>query len=293
VFQSTSSFQPAPIRPAPPCPPPRSPEDALPPEALRALDALFGEGRVVAHRPCFGRLFGGAACGILLSQFWFWAGTPTVLERTGGWFWKPQREITDETGLSRAETETARRRLCAQGILEEERRGLPATMHFRVDMGVVMRLLWAHLQAQEAANKCAEAARTALPETRTLVRGNIASKFARIAHSISEKTSETIPEKTQETTQTRARPVLPSAFADRGAGRTVFPDRGALREVRVTASAVLGAAVRAAGAAAISTTQQAVNLSGAAQLKAALAAASRAAPRPTPAAGRAPPAAGE
>ena len=282
MFQPTSSFQPVP-------PLPHSPAEALPPEALQALDALFGEGRVVAHRPCFGRLFGGAACGVLLSQFWFWAGTPGVRARPDGWFWKPQREITAETGLSRAETETARRRLCAQGVLEEKRCGIPAVMHFRVDLNVVMRVIWRHLQAQNAANKCAEAARTALRETRTLVRGNVASKFAGIAQTTSEKTSETLSEKTQEITQTRARPVLPSVFADRSAGRTAFPDGGTFREVRVTAPAVLGAVVRAA--AAIGTAQQAVNFSGLARLKAAMVSASQAAPRPTSAAGRAPPAA--
>jgi len=260
VFQTALSTT------APPIAAPGADDGPLPPEAYRAIAALTaltaggggaGAGRVVAHQPCFARVFGGAACGLLLSQFWFWTGTPCVRERNGGWFWKSQREITDETGLSRAETETARRRLCAAGVLEEERRGLPATMHFRLDVNVVVRAVWRHLQAQDAANKCAEAARTALRETRTLVRGNVASKFARIAHSISEKTSETISEKTQKITQTRARPVSPSALGEGkdGEGKDAAP---------------LGAA------------QCAVNRSGAARLKAALGAATRAAPARRP-----------
>ena len=233
----------------------------LPPEAYRAIAALTalhargdgtGAGRVVAYQPCFARVFGGAACGLLLSQLWFWTGTPCVRERSGGWFWKSQREITDETGLSRAETETARRRLCAAGVLEEERRGLPATMHFRLDMNVVVRTVWRHLQAQDAANKCAETARTALRETRTLVRGKVSSKFAGIAQTTSEKTSETDSEKTQEITQTRARPVLSLALGEGKDG------------------------------AALSGAQCAVNRSGAARLKAALKAATRAAPPPPP-----------
>jgi len=233
----------------------------LPPEAYRAIAALTalnaggggtGAGRVVAYQPCFARVFGGAACGLLLSQLWFWTGTPCVRERSGGWFWKSQREITDETGLSRAETETARRRLCAAGVLEEERRGLPATMHFRLDMNVVVRAVWRHLQAQDAANKCAETARTALRGTRTLVRGNVSSKFAGIAQTTSEKTSETDSEKTQEITQTRARPVLPLAL---GEGKDD---------------------------AALSGAQCAVNRSGAARLKAALKAATRAVLPPPP-----------
>ena len=223
----------------------------LPPEAYRAIAALTalnaggggtGAGRVVAYQPCFARVFGGAACGLLLSQLWFWTGTPCVRERSGGWFWKSQREITDETGLSRAETETARRRLCAAGVLEEERRGLPATMHFRLDMNVVVRAVWRHLQAQDAANKCAETARTALRGTRTLVRGNVSSKFAGIAQTTSEKTSETDSEKTQEITQTRARPVLPLAL---GEGKDDAALSGAQCAVNRSGAARLKAATRA------------------------------------------------
>ncbi len=313
MFQPAPASQPAPVRPTPQRPlPPVSPHippmeahasppvaapEALPPEALRALDALFGSGRVVAHRPCFGRLFGGAACGLLLSQFWFWAGTPTVQARTSGWFWKAQREITEETGLSRAETATARRRLCAQGVLEEKRCGIPATLHFRVDMAAVLRLVWAHLQAQARPPDASPAA--AMPHsgvrgTRTLVCAIPASQFAGIAQT----TSEIISERTQEITQTRARPILPSAFADRrpgrgpdrSGGRGAFQARGVFRDVRVAEAVVRGAVSRAvAGGAALSTGQQAVNRGGAARFKAALAAARRGAARPEAAAGRAPP----
>jgi len=265
-------FQPPVSRPTPPLPPedgPLADADPLPPEAYRAIAALTGGGgggRVVAHQPCFARVFGGAACGLLLSQFWFWTGTPCVRERNGGWFWKSQREITEETGLSRSETETARRSLCAAGVLEEQRRGLPATMHFRLDMNVVMRAVWRHLQAQERANKCAETARAGARGMRTLVRGARADKFAGIAQTTSERTSETIPEKTQETTQTRARPVLPPAL---GEGKEEGRKAGEWK-----AAAVIGGA------------QGAVNRSGAARLRAAIAAAPGAAPvarvRPAP-----------
>ncbi len=306
MFQSAPASQPPESRPASPADAPTPTPEALPPEALRALDALLGSGRVVALRPCFTRLFGGAACGVLLSQFWFWTGTPTVQARTSGWFWKAQREITEETGLSRAETATARRRLCAQGVLEEKLCGIPATLHFRLDMAAVLRLLWAHLQAQAAA--VAAALGTSLSQagvrgTRTLVRAFPASQFAGIAQT----TSEIISEKTQEITQTRARPVLPSASPDRTpertTGRPTFSDRGARRGVSVTgtvfgtvlravAGATGGAGATGDGGAAISTGQQAVNLSGVARFKAALAAARRGAARPESAADRAPPDAG-
>jgi len=230
---------------------------ALPPEAVGALDRLLGEGRVVAHHPCFARVFGGAACGLLLSQFWFWSGTPTVRGRDGGWFWKPQREITDETGLTRAETETARRRLCALGVLEEERRGLPATLHFRLDTAAVQRRLWAHVQSQfipaqpvpaQTAPAPAPIPQTGSPIIRTLVRGNLADKIARSPQTTSERTSG----RTQTKTQTGTRPALPAAFgkSDLGTGAT------------------------------ISKSQCAVNRSGAARLKTALDTARKATARP-------------
>jgi len=254
------------------------PADALPPEAVRAVAGLLGEGRVVAHRPCFARAFGGAACGLLLSQFWFWSGTPTVRGRSGGWFWKSQREITEETGLTRAETETARRRLRALGVLEEERRGIPATLHFRLDTAAMQRLLWAHVQAQPApappvqaqspplgaaptpAPLPAPTAQTGLPIMRTLVRGSVANKFAGIAQTTSERTSEMISKKTQ----TGAQPVSPAASGERKTG-----------------TAVPGTAV-------IGSSQCAVNRSGAARLKAALEAARKLGARPG--GGRSPPA---
>jgi len=262
-------------------------EAALSPEAVRAVAGLLGEGRVVAHRPCFARAFGGAACGLLLSQFWFWSGTPTVRGRAGGWFWKSQREITEETGLSRAETETARRRLRALGVLEEERRGIPATLHFRLDTAAMQRLLWAHVQAQPApappvqahvqaqspplgaaptpAPLPAPTAQTGLPIIRTLVRGSVANKFAGIAQTTSERTSEMISKKTQ----TGAQPVSPAASGERKTG-----------------TAVPGTAVP--GTAVIGSSQCAVNRSGAARLKAALEAARKLGARPG--GGRSPPA---
>ena len=245
---------------------------ALPPEAVRALAALLREDRVVAHHPCFARLFGGAACGVLLSQFWFWTGTPTVRDRTGGWFWKSQREITEETGLSRAETETARRRLRALGVLEEERRGIPSTLHFRLDRDAMMRRLWAHLQAIPGPPD-ASLPQTETRGSRTLVRGVPADRHAGIAQT----TSETTSEKTQEKTPTRARPVLPAAFPERSPSRSPqrSPERIGQRSF-----------VREA---AISAAQYAVNRSGTARLKAALEAALGASARHEETPSRAPP----
>ena len=51
-----------------------------------------------------------------------------------GWFWKTAAEWQRETGLSRREQDSARRILRALGLLEEQRRGMPARRWFRLDL---------------------------------------------------------------------------------------------------------------------------------------------------------------
>jgi hypothetical protein len=64
-----------------------------------------------------------------------------------GWFWKTRAEWQRETGLSRHEQENARKALVARGLLHEARRGMPARMHFRVDLDRLGQLLAQAAQA--------------------------------------------------------------------------------------------------------------------------------------------------
>ncbi|MDU6388656.1 MAG: replication protein [Pantoea sp.] len=82
--------------------------------------------RPIAYQACFVR-FGGVTGAVLLSQLVYWHN-----RMDGSWFYKTQKEIKSETGLSREEQETARRRLISAGVLEEARRGVPAKLFFRV-----------------------------------------------------------------------------------------------------------------------------------------------------------------
>jgi len=106
----------------------------LPLHAYKIIaDVLGGDSQGIFYRPVFARVFGGACNALLLSQFWFWTNTPTVQNRDGdGWFWKTQVEITNETGMTRTETLTSRRKLCSLGVLMEDVRGVPATVHYCV-----------------------------------------------------------------------------------------------------------------------------------------------------------------
>ena len=170
----------------------------LPPEAYKALaDLLGGSGKVIAYRSYFAHAFGGACNAILLSQFWFWSNTPTVKTRAGGWFWKSQKEITLETGLTRTETATTRRKLIALGVLKEDNRGCPATLHYQVVKDVLYEVLWMHiLKNPEEFDEILQSAgivqnlQTGSPKTSKVTRGKRANQNPQKLQAITETSSE-------------------------------------------------------------------------------------------------------
>lgn len=182
---------------------------------MTALTDLLRAERVVGYRPCLAHACGGAQCALLLSQFWFWTGTPTVQGR-GGWFWKSQQEITAETGLTRWETETARRKLRALGVLSEERRGIPATVHFRLDPDALCRCLRGH-------GAPVEKPQPSLRKSHKQECGNPTNKNVEKPQTITENTTD----ETQKKTQTPERSVLPAAEKKETDGPE-SPDRRAL-----------------------------------------------------------------
>jgi len=92
-------------------------------------------GRPVAYYPVFTRICGGNAnAGIFLSQFYYWEGKQADPD---GWIYKGQRQIQNETGLSRYPQESARKALRTLGILQEARKGVPAKLHYKFDWNVV------------------------------------------------------------------------------------------------------------------------------------------------------------
>ena len=92
----------------------------------------------VAYHPEFARLHykDGAACkaiganaALLLSQLLYWHPRAT---QQGNWIYKTQAQWESETGLTRIEQETSRKRLLAAGLIEEARRGEKGVLHFRL-----------------------------------------------------------------------------------------------------------------------------------------------------------------
>jgi hypothetical protein len=87
--------------------------------------------RPVAFHRAFVSLGLGVTGALMLSQAVYWS------RRTSGgdgWFYKSQVEWEEETGLTRYEQEGARKMLIKMGILQEEKRGVPCRLHYRVDM---------------------------------------------------------------------------------------------------------------------------------------------------------------
>jgi hypothetical protein len=94
--------------------------------------------RPIAFHRCFVEISGSVTAALLLSQAWYWQRRA---QDGDGWFFKTREEWSEETGLSRKEQETARARLREIGVLEEERRGLPAKLFYRVNSDVLEDLL--------------------------------------------------------------------------------------------------------------------------------------------------------
>lgn len=108
--------------------------------------------RPIAFNRDFVKLGIGITGALLLSQAVYWC------KRTNdndGWFYKTADEWQEETGMTRNEQETARRRLRDLGILEEKRAGLPAKLYYRINTNKLVELLKSRLSLcdnQEANN---------------------------------------------------------------------------------------------------------------------------------------------
>jgi len=99
---------------------------------------LDSNGNIIAYHPDLARVGGGITSGVFLSQLLYWTGKGADAD---GWIFKKQTDWTKETALSRAEQETARRRLRERGLLEEKLAGIPSVVHYRIDLDKLAELL--------------------------------------------------------------------------------------------------------------------------------------------------------
>jgi hypothetical protein len=85
--------------------------------------------RTVGYSPDLARIVGGATIGLFLSQLLFLSDKGTNPE---GWVYKSEAEMGRETGLTKREQQTARRKLLALGVIAIMRGGWKNTYHFKI-----------------------------------------------------------------------------------------------------------------------------------------------------------------
>ena len=170
-----------------------------------AILAVLGD-RPIAYHPALVKPLGGINETVFVCQLLYWdgkGGTP------GGWIYKTRADLEEETGLTRYNQETVRKNLIALGVLEEQRRGVPGKMHYRLQFARLSELIE---QAYPEPSDDGEAHNVETPQcgdTALSQCGNTTNKNAGSPQSITESTQET----TSESTNTGASAPDPSPAA--------------------------------------------------------------------------------
>lgn len=98
----------------------------------------------VAFHRVFADIAGSSNGGLFLSQLWHWTQTMYAKygERWDGWVYKTADEWEEETGLTRAQQETVRKRLADKGVLIWSNKGrVCGVIQFYLDVRVLFCLL--------------------------------------------------------------------------------------------------------------------------------------------------------
>ncbi|WP_257806990.1 hypothetical protein [Burkholderia glumae] len=108
----------------------------------RDIETLYARlGSPVAFYLSLSQLAGSIPAGLLLSQSLYWTSHGRDIDANDGWFHKTHEQWQQETALTRAEQDTARKRLRALGLLQEAYRGMPRRLWYRVDLAQLGHLL--------------------------------------------------------------------------------------------------------------------------------------------------------
>jgi hypothetical protein len=106
--------------------------------------------RVVGYSPDLARIVGGATIGLYLNQLLFLADKGHNPE---GWIYKSEQEMGKETGLTKREQQTARRKLLALGVIAIMRGGWKNTYHFKVLWEKLYQVITGSQQGQTVASE--------------------------------------------------------------------------------------------------------------------------------------------
>jgi hypothetical protein len=113
--------------------------------------------RVVAYSPDLAKVVGGATIGLFLSQLLFLSDKGANPE---GWVYKSEAEMGRETGLTKREQQTARRKLLSLGVIAIMRGGWKNTYHFKILWEKLYRVIAGFQQPQTVATEKSEPLQT-------------------------------------------------------------------------------------------------------------------------------------
>jgi hypothetical protein len=117
--------------------------------------------RVVGYSPDLARMVGGATTGLFLSQLLFLSDKGANPE---GWVYKSEAEMGKETGLTKREQQTARRKLLALGVIAMMRGGWKNTYHFKVLWEKLYQVIADFQRPQTVSNEKSESVQTVATE---------------------------------------------------------------------------------------------------------------------------------
>jgi hypothetical protein len=136
--------------------------------------------RVVGYSPDLAKIVGGATTGLFLSQLLFLSDKGANPE---GWVYKSETEMGRETGLTKREQQTARRKLLSLGVIAIMRGGWKNTYHFKVLWEKLYQVITGSQRPQNVATEKGERLQT-IPTERVQ---NVANQPAQWQQNVSTK----------------------------------------------------------------------------------------------------------
>jgi DnaA N-terminal domain len=113
--------------------------------------------RVIGYSPDLARIVGGATIGLYFGQLLFLSDKGA---NPDGWVYKSEAEMGQETGLTKREQQTARRKLLALGVIAIMRGGWKNTYHFKVLWEKLYQVIAGIQQPQTVATEKSERTQT-------------------------------------------------------------------------------------------------------------------------------------
>lgn len=106
--------------------------------------------RPIAYHRVYVTITKSVKAAVFLSQCVYWSTRPEKENKKHNWFYKTAEDWEDETGLSRKEQAGCRKILKALNILDEKLIGIPATLHYKLNIDELEKLLSKQCTSQEA-----------------------------------------------------------------------------------------------------------------------------------------------